>query len=328
MMKRTKFTSCLAPQMEAFCTLHRHMGADYTSSSKRLHYFDKFLAREGFEGNFPTGDVIDRYLSGISDLKPQTQATYFSSIHQFCVYLKAFHPDCFIPQRFRFPQSSECFDPYIFTRDEIRALMAVAEQFVSRDPLRPATLKTLIGLLACTGLRISEALGLNFGDIFFDRLRLFIRKGKFRKERWVPISPSTCAVLKRYTVQRSAAWLTGKTYPLFISSRKQRISCAIARTSFRTILKQSGVYTGEGQAPRLHDLRHTFAVECLIRAYKEGKDPNSILPALATFMGHVNIRSTQLYLHTTPELWQEAYEGSLTYFRNHVSELPKQGGES
>ncbi|MDJ0841089.1 MAG: tyrosine-type recombinase/integrase [Acidobacteriota bacterium] len=317
-MKSDLFTSCQTPQMEAFCSLHRSLGADYTTPTARLRYFDRYLTQVGFGGEFPDLAIIDRYMSGLAHLEPATQAAYLATVRQYCLYLTRFHVDCQVPQRYRTPRSSEAFNPHIFTPDEIRGLIRAAEAFDSRDPLRGRTLKTLIGLLFTTGLRIAEALALNLEDIDRRDLRLFVRKGKFRKERWVPLSPSTGAALEFYLDRRSQRFLTTATSPLFPNIKGGRLSYTPARKAFRRLLCQTGIYSGVGQAPRLHDLRHSFAVSTLMREIKKGGDPNKILPALATFMGHVDVSSTQLYLHMTPELWRHAYETSLNYFQTHI----------
>ncbi len=209
------------------------------------------------------------------------------------------------------------FKPHIYSTAEIQALAGKAGDISPRDPLRGETLKTLFVLLYITGLRIGEALALNLED-YQKGHHLFIRKAKFHKQRLVPITRSTASALESYMDKRCKTSLPSSHDPLFVLKGNQRLSYSVAYSAFRSLLGLSGIYTGVDRAPRIHDFRHSFAVTRLLQAYREDEDPNSLLPALSTYMGHVDITSTQVYLHTTPELWEEANKQFLTYFRTHV----------
>jgi integrase len=172
-------------------------------------------------------------------------------------------------------------------------------------------------LLYTTGLRIGEALALNIKDFYPQSTRLHIREGKFHKSRWVPLSSSTCATLKNYIHKRQNLMPSADNAPLFISLRHSRLHRSTVYQTFCVLLKKCGIHKSKGHGPRIHDLRHTFAVHCLLKWYGDGQDINTRLPALATYMGHVDISSTQIYIQATPELYEQAHQRFLTYVRNN-----------
>ena len=317
-MRTLVFSSCLGPQMTRFCRLRRLAGTDYDGQVLILKYFDRFLVEQNFVETCLTADLIDRYMRGISHLAPRTQSNRLSVIRQFSYYLGKSRPESYIPETTRCLSSESTFQPYIFTVKEICSLITLARRLGPSSSLRGATLAMLYGLLFTTGIRIGEALALNIEDFSPDALMLEIRKGKFRKQRLVPITVTTGSMLQHYVRQRLDTSSLQNSSPLFINIRGRRLSHLAASVPFNSLLRQSGIYTGSGQKPRLHDLRHSFAVQRLLQWYQEGGDINRKLPYLATYMGHVNIRSTQVYLHATPQLKQQANQLALSYFRTHV----------
>lgn len=191
------------------------------------------------------------------------------------------------------------YKPFIFTPVQIQQVLTQAAQLPPTGSLRPWTYCTLFSLLAVTGLRISEALALRFDDLTSDGL--LIRQTKFRKSRWVPLHPSTRAGLGCY-VERRQRFGSGDDH-VFISLRRRALSYPTVVATFLTIVRELGLHPGPGQrGPRLHDLRHTWAVRAL-QACPPGYDQVSQhLLALSTYLGHAKLASTFVYLHTTPEL--------------------------
>lgn len=312
------FSSCLSERMETFCDLRRLAGMDYQTQMTRLEYFDRFLVETHFQGNSPTREVVDDYLNQSGHLKGRTKSQRLGIVRQFCLYLSQFEPNCYVPQSRRCPDHLSVRQPYIFTGEQIAILRTEASQLGPVSTKRGATLSTLYGLLYITGLRIGEALGLNLVDFYPRSLRLFVAKGKFHKQRWVPLMPSTSAALQSYLATRFKAAVLVNTSPFFSNTWGHRLTYQNASLPFRQLLSQAGIYSAEGQRPHLHDLRHSFACNRLLSWYRQGKNVNNLLPSLATYMGHVNIASTQVYLHATPELMEQAYQRSLTYYRTHV----------
>ncbi|MCP4407060.1 MAG: tyrosine-type recombinase/integrase [Gammaproteobacteria bacterium] len=317
-MRYPVFKSHFGQEMTAFCALHRLSGTDYLSQARLLSKFDDFLDGIDYSGSSLTRQVIDRFMQKQSHLAPRSRANRLCVVRQFCVYLNRQEPTCYVPERSRTLQSYAVFHPYIFSTGQVLNLMAQAMALPPAGSLRGFTLKTVYGLLFTTGLRINEALSLNLEDIHFNGLRLFIRRGKFRKERWVTITPSTAKAIQAYLNCRLRKFPASHADPLFVNRHGKRLSQASARKPFRKLLASCGMTPQSGRHPRLQDLRHSFAVERLLRWYREREDVNSLLPALATYMGHVNIASTQIYIHATPELMHEVYRRSLAYVATHI----------
>ena len=185
--------------------------------------------------------------------------------------------------------------------------------------LRPHTYATLFGLLYTTGLRCGEAFGLNLSDVDLEQNRLFITQGKFGKSRWVPISSSTADALRRYRHARLSIAPSLPDSPFFVIPTGRRLYHTNVDHAFRRVLKRCGLRGGKGcPGPRLHHLRHSFACTRLLLWYREDKDINALLPALATYLGHININSTQVYLRATTALLEQANQRFAAHFRHHI----------
>jgi integrase/recombinase XerD len=191
---------------------------------------------------------------------------------------------------------------YIYSAEELAALMSAADALGPADSIRPHSIRTLIGLLYVSGLRISEALTLDIDDLDLKERTLFVRKGKFGKDRYVPLALSSVEALLEY---RQKAEKLSKDRALFISTKGTRLSCKTVGNLFRRLVLECGIASCKPW-PRLHDLRHTFAVNCLCRWYDQGCDVNALLPVLSTVMGHVKVSCTQIYLHVPARLREEA----------------------
>ena len=316
-MKCSEFKSHHAPEMTTFCALRRLTGTPYYSQANVLRMFDDYLLETDHRDPKLTREVVDNFMLKQAHLAVRTHANRLNVVRQFCEYLARKDPSSYIPGRSRTPQSDEAFLPYIFSVDEIRTLLKRTMTLSPAGSLRGLVLKTVYALLFCAGLRISEALALNLEDIHLDTFRMFIRRGKFRKERWIVTTPSATSAITAYLQHRCRKFPATSSDPCFVNVYGRRLGQASAREPFRLLLAECGI--GAGCHPRLHDLRHSFAVQCLLRWYREGEaDIDSLLPALATYMGHVDIASTQLYLHATPELQQEAYQRSLSYVSANI----------
>jgi site-specific recombinase XerD len=316
-MKVSAFGSCLAKRMENFVALRRLAETDYQSQTRLLVYFDRFLAKEHFNEPCLTREIVQRYLSSLSYLHPRTRYNRFSVVSQFCRYLCRFEPLCYVPEAIRSAKPETSRIPYIFTKTQIQDLLAKAAKLQPQHSLRPHTYRTLFGLLYTTGLRVGEALALDIKDFYPEPMRLYIREGKFRKSRWVPLALSTCEILQKYIDKRQNTMPPAEDDPLFISLRHSRLHHRTVYQTFCALLKQCQIHKGKAHGPRIHDLRHSFAVHRLLEWYGDGQDINARLPALATYMGHVGVGSTQIYIQATPELYQQAHQRFLTYVRSN-----------
>jgi integrase/recombinase XerD len=227
-------------------------------------------------------------------------------VRQFCVFRARANPLEFIPDPLMCPRVISRFHPYIYSDQEIRALLTAAAHL--DGDLRPHTYLTLLLVLYTTGIRIGEALHLQLGDVDDDRAVLHVRAGKFRKGRLLPISAGLLVRLDQYREHRRRVGASvAPDASLFWSPRGGPYSLIGAQNGLKLLLRAAcGKRPGRGTGPRVHDIRHTFAVHRLLRWYREGMDVQAKLPLLATYLGHCSFLSTQCYLTATPELLAEA----------------------
>jgi integrase/recombinase XerD len=183
--------------------------------------------------------------------------------------------------------------------DTTRLLSAASQR---PRPLTAATYHTLIGLLAVTGMRISEAVGLDIDDVDLNAAVIVIRQTKYHKARRIPVHPSTVEALSRYSQLRQQLCPKPKVPCFFVSSRAGRITTRRARAMFARIVDHAGLQPRSGARPRVHDLRHSFTVNTLLDWYRDGADVAARMPLLSAYLGHVGPSSTYWYLQATPEL--------------------------
>ncbi len=205
------------------------------------------------------------------------------------------------------PEEPRTFVPYIYSREEMKRLLAATADR-ERCNLSSLTCRTLLLLLYGTGLRIGEAVGLNLADVDLDSGILCIRETKFYKTRLVPTGPDLTSVLDQYAAERNKWPPLNPDAAFLLTERGQRLSRAGAEYAFKQLRERARVRRDDGAwyQPRLHDLRHTYTVTRLVSWYREGADVQRLLPQLATYLGHVHIGATQHYLTMTPELLRQA----------------------
>jgi site-specific recombinase XerD len=322
-MKALKFHSCLAPQIQSFISLRQLSGTAYQSPAQMLGYLDRFLVQEKIHEPRITPKIIESYQRTLSNLTPRVQSNRFSVVRQFCEYLSRTDPLGYVPEPLRTITPQAAHQPYIYSETEVQALLASASRLGPPGGLRPQTYRTLLGLLYSTGMRIGEALALNVKDFDSDEERLYIAEGKFHKARWVALSACTCQALNNYVKSRLQRTPRSLDSPLFLNERGRRLHHVTVNYTFRRLLEQCAIAHSKRTGPRIHDLRHTFAVHRLLAWYRDGADVNARLPWLATYMGHVDIASTHVYLHPTAELLQEVS----SRFRSRYLQQVKTQGE-
>jgi len=206
-----------------------------------------------------------------------------------------------VPAADLLPQRPQRATPYLYSETEVAALMAAARTLSS--PLRRATLATLIGLLAVTGMRVGEAIALDRTDIDLTTGRLLVRYGKFGKTRELWLHPTTLAALKRYQRLRDRAAPPTGTAAFFVSAAGTRLLYCNVHNTFHRLVKLADLTPRSASCrPRIHDLRHSFAVHAMIDAYTNGRDGQARLTLLSTWLGHVDPANTYWYLSASPEL--------------------------
>jgi site-specific recombinase XerD len=317
-MSGFKLNSCLASQIENFINLRRLSGTDYSSQIRLLEYFDHFLVEEGYSEPGLTRQITDHYQQSLCGLSPRTRGNRLCVVRQLSKYLARNDPKSYIPESLLMPSSHKAYQPFIFSHSQVRNLLDAASKLPPPGSLRPLTYRTLFGLLYSTGLRISEAINVNLEHFLVGEQRLFIAQGKFRKARWIVLSSSTCQALQQYLDRRLQKRPNTPEAPLLLNERHRRLGYAMVNPTFKYLLKQCSIADNNRSGPRLHDLRHTFAVHRLLAWYRNGEDVNARLPSLATYMGHVNISSTQVYLRPTAELLGEVHLRFHTHYLEKV----------
>lgn len=262
-----------------------------------------------------TTDLALRWVQRSPLASSPCRARRLEVVRGFALFWRAFDPRTQIPPAGLFGPTYRRRPVHLYTPEEIAVLLAAAQQLPPPQSLRPSTLVTLLGLLACTGLRISEALHLQLQDWDPTEALLRIRRAKSGQSRYVPVSLSTAAALQTYLQARRKAFPRARSSAFFLNEHGQPLTYRPIQRTFRAICDQLGWQ--QQPRPRLHDLRHYFAVGRLIGWYRQGhKQVHRHILALAVYLGHRNIRHTYWYLSAVPELlalgtarWAQALAG-------------------
>ena len=191
--------------------------------------------------------------------------------------------------------------PFIYSEADVGAMMAAVPRLIP-SPLRAATFQTMIGLLAATGMRVGEVIALGRGDVDWAEGVLVVRNSKFGKSREVPLDPTTVEALACYARFRGQHVPRPQSPAFFVSAKGTPVIYADFGDAFRKLVALSGVGAGSPVSPRIHDLRHSFAVQTLVRWYRAGEDAGALLPRLSTYLGHLTPGYTYWYLSAAPEL--------------------------
>lgn len=220
-------------------------------------------------------------------------------VRGFARHLKALDPDTEVPPAGLLPYRLDRAHPYLYSDADITTLMAAARAL--RSPLRAATYETLIGLIAATGMRSGEAVRLDRDHIDWDEGVVTVWNSKFQKSRALPVHPSTLAALERYGQIRDEFIARPKHPSFFVSTAGTRLNNDDDKT-FRRLVDEVGLTSASGRRPRLHDLRHRFAVRTLVGWYRAGVDVEAHMPLLSTYLGHAEPSHTYWYVSAVPEL--------------------------
>jgi integrase len=315
------FHSRLAAAMDEFVADKRLQGYDYTDQARTLSYFDHFLAADRRRDDTAelTAATLHCYVTSTAALAANTRQTRLASLREFSRWLQARCPASAVLPPDILPRQPRRVRFFRLAPAQIAELMAAATALVPH-PLRGCTTSTAIGLLYCTGLRTAEALSLTPRDLDPEGLTLHVAKGKFGKERLVPLHPSALAALTDYLAVRQRQATGAETAPLFLTAAGTGLTRAQLYGDFRRLCRHCAIW-GE-PPPRLHDLRHNYAARRLALWRQHGKDVNALLPILATAMGHVNILATQRYLHLDAVALQDAAARFHTHVTNHRESKP------
>ena len=299
----------LHSELDRYLHLRRMFGAKLKSDELRLRSFVTFMDQAG--KTFVTRELILEWMNGLQHASSGTRASRFSEVRQFALWLHGMDdrhedppPRGFVPSHVTRPA------PYIYSNSEIAEIIRAARDLPSIYGLRGLSCAMLYGLVAVTGLRIAEALALDTADFDVERQLLHIRNGKNGKERILPINPGVAERLAHYCIERDRL-LERRSESLFVNCKGERPNYCWARANFVRVCQSIGLrgtWTRpvKGNPPRIHDLRHTFAIRTIIKWYREGNDAAREMHKLTTYLGHEGPRDTYWYLQAVPELLELA----------------------
>lgn len=303
----------LTSKVEEYLAGRLCLGFRPCSADRALRHFSRFVANAGDDGSL-TVDLMARWARQVQprymvngQANRATAARRLATLRPFMRWLRQFEPSIEVPDDSSFGSIPGRVAPHIYSNAEVAELLVAARRLGPSDDLRSATYATLFGLIASAGLRVSEAIGLIDLDVDLNGGVLTIRQTKFGKSRLVPLHPSTIGPLAAYRALRRQHVQPTPRSTFFVGSRGVRRGTPLGDRQvhrvFMQLREQLGwIDRGSHGHPRVHDLRHSFAVRRLILWHEQGADLDQRMLALSTYMGHINISSTYWYLSGVPEL--------------------------
>ena len=293
---------------EAYLAERRRLGFALDRSGNLTLAFARFADAGGHEGPMTAAVVLQWAKEEARHADPFTWAGRVNVLRPFARVLAERDPDTAFPEDAPFGHAHRRLAPHIYAPTEIEALLAAASQLTPQGGLTPTTFTTLFGLLAATGLRISEALRLSCGDLNDRQEQLTVRHSKFQRTRLVPLHPTVGAALRCYLPVRAKYGAMDKGAPLFLSEGSGRaLQYQRVRSVFVTLTADLGIVARGGhRSIPIHDLRHSFICRRLMLWQASGADIDNAMMALATYVGHINIGDTYWYLEAVPEMMATA----------------------
>jgi integrase len=304
------FTSLMAPHIERYLALKQALGREYDGVRRVLVDVDHFVATHG--GDL-TPDTFAGWCLTLEHLASGTRRSRMRSVRNFCLYRRRTEPAFFVPDTRLFPPSHQVVRPHLFTNAEVVGLLAAINALpdAPTSPFRRENLRLAIAILYTAGLRLGELVRLKLGDYDLRERTLLIRDSKFHKSRLVPLSIDASREIDDYlAARRNRQIAVSPESPLLWHHTRRGTGYTGAGLghAIRPLLRAAKIPTETGRVPRLHDFRHTFALQALLRWYRNGTDVQAKLPLLATYMGHVSIASTEYYLKFVEPLRVSASE--------------------
>jgi integrase/recombinase XerD len=322
------FSSRLEPIFSRYVDLKRALGRRFDTPARTLQSLDRFLQAHSVQYPDLNASAFEAWCHTHEHVSSGVRRVRMLDVAALCLYRRRTEPQCFVPDSSSFPAYHQRVKPYIFSEAEVAKLLRAASGLprYPASPLRPEMIRLAIALLFTTGIRRGELLGLTLGDYNRRESTLHIRETKFYKSRLLPINDSIAQemdqclharVRRRLPVSPdtaliwNAAW-SGGAY-----------SGTALRHAIQPLFQKCGTVTPKGGLPRIHDLRHSFAVNALLRWYRAGADVEAKLPLLATYLGHGSAVSTHYYLHFIEPLRTAASERFANHYGDLVSPLPQ-----
>jgi integrase/recombinase XerD len=293
----------LGSRVEEFVALRRGLGYRSPSQERALRAFGRYLDRAGHRGPIPLELSLD-WATATASTDPDNPARRLGTVRGFLRHLGAVDGVTEVPVPALLGSSGHRKPPHVYSDEEIGDLLVAAAGLAPAGGLRPRCYITLFGLIACTGMRISEALALTCGDVDLAGAMLTVRTGKHRRTRLVPVHPSAVAPLRAYAAERDQRYgPPGQAQAFFRTDRADRVSYNAANSTFVGLRAQLGwTAAGRTRSPRVHDLRHRMVVRRIQDWHAHHVDVDAKIAVLATYLGHVDVRDLYWYLSAVPEL--------------------------
>lgn len=292
--------SALAERAAEYLRLRRSLGHDLADAARLLPRFVDHLESVGAT-TISTAVALAWVQRPDADPGSSVWFRRMTVVRGFARHMSGIDPATEVPPVGLVSFRRSWRPPFIYSAEDVESLMAAVPRLM-QSPLRVATFQTLIGLLAASGMRIGEALRLERSDIDGGEGLVTVRASKFGKSREVPLHPTTLDALVRYAEIRERHVPRPARSTFFLSGKGTAVLYADVGDAFRKLLSLSGVGATSAVRPRIHDLRHTFAVHTLVRWYRAGEDVGALLPRLSTYLGHLEPGYTYWYLSAAPEL--------------------------
>ena len=293
--------SMVRKAVKAYLQERRALGFKLHESERLLSQFADYL--EKHKVTIITQELAVRWACLPDKCKPSYWAQRLSAVRLFARYYSAIDPHTEVLPQELLPFRSRRTAPYIYTEQQILGLIKASKKLASKTGLRASTFATLFGLLAVTGMRIGEIVGLDQEDVDLDKGVLLVKKTKLDRSRMIPLHPSALKALHRYVQHRDKVHPKPKTASFFVSEAGTRLTAWTVRWNFNKLSCQIGLrHPSDRSGPRIHDFRHTFAVHMMQNWYRQGKNVEKLLPQLGMFLGHRLLNCTYWYMTATPEL--------------------------
>ena len=294
------FQSIFANHLSAYVELRRGLGFRFYQEAYLLRAFDRYVCETGHT------QLTQELGLNFASANPNTSINYrvhrYQVVRHFSEYLATFDSQTPLLDPKAMRRSKTRIPPYIYTDEEIGRLLDLARHISPKHPVRGVTFQAMVGLGASSGLRIGEVVRLDTTDVDLQTGLLWVRQTKFGKDRYVPVHSTTLQILRNYATVRDTAFPDCRDPAFFLNMWGHRYCRHTLQQAFRKLARQAGLRPPKGRGPSFHNLRHRFAVKRLVAWYKAGLDVQAMLPALATYMGHVHYSETAYYLTATPEL--------------------------
>jgi integrase/recombinase XerD len=293
----------LREALAGYLDLRRGLGFKLARDEKLLEQFIGWLEERG-TATVTVADAL-AWATLPAGASPGWLRMRITVVRGFAAYLATLDPSAEVPPASLLPGGSRRAVPYLYSAADITALIAQAARL--RTPLRPATLQTLIGLLAVTGMRIGEVIALGDGDFDPGQGMLLVRHAKLGKHRLIPLHPSTVTAVQDYRRLRDQVFPRPASEALLVSAAGTRLLHDNVSVTFTRLARRAGLAARPGGSrPRIHDLRHSFAVATLLDWCRDGGEVAARMPLLSAYLGHADPAGTYWYLHAAPELLAEA----------------------